>query len=180
MPKQKKSKKTKQEKTGEEIYSVEKILSKRFVDGKVHYYLKWFGYPESENTWEPQENLNCPMLIADFEKQHAKKSGAGSVDKEPQKPSSDNEKLPAPKNPDTASEKKPTKKKLKLMTTSSTNGSSPAVAPPLSIPPPNKDETENEIPPLSGFAKGWEAKEILGATEENGQILFLIKWYVCL
>lgn len=30
----------------------------------------------------------------------------------------------------------------------------------------------------SGFKKGYEAEEIMGATEMNGQILFLIKWYL--
>jgi hypothetical protein len=29
---------------GEEIYIVEKILDKKIVDGKPHYYLKWKGY----------------------------------------------------------------------------------------------------------------------------------------
>lgn len=29
---------------------------------------------------------------------------------------------------------------------------------------------------LSGFELGWEAEEIMGATEEQSQILFLIKW----
>ena len=184
MPKQKKAKKSKRS-SGEEIYSVEKILSKRIVDGKVHYFLKWFGYPESENTWEPEENLNCPVLISEFEKQYANKSGSDTDDKESQKRSSDSEKpQPAPKNPDSttsstttsASEKKPVKKKMKLLTSSSSNanGSSPAPA-----PPPTSDGTESEIPSLSGFARGWEAEEILGATEENGQILFLIKWFVC-
>ena len=177
MPKQKKAKKSKRS-SGEEIYSVEKILSKRIVDGKVHYFLKWFGYPESENTWEPEENLNCPVLISEFEKQYASRAaGSDSEDKEPQKRASDTEKpAAAPKNPDstTPSEKKSAKKKLKLMTASSNaNGSSPA-----SAPPPTTDGTDSEIPPLSGFAKGWEAEEILGATEENGQILFLIKWFV--
>ena len=28
----------------------------------------------------------------------------------------------------------------------------------------------------SGFEQGWEADEILGATEVDNQILFLIKW----
>ena len=33
---------------------------------------------------------------------------------------------------------------------------------------------------LSGFKKGYEAEEIVGATEMNDQILFLIKWSVLL
>nr|AGG11737.1 Umbrea [Drosophila lucipennis] len=38
------------------------------VNGNTEYYLKWEGYPRSENTWELVENLNCPELVASFEK----------------------------------------------------------------------------------------------------------------
>jgi len=51
----------------EEEYSVEKILDKRMKGGKVEYLIKWEGYPDSENTWEPQENLDCPEIINAFE-----------------------------------------------------------------------------------------------------------------
>lgn len=50
-------------------YAVESIVDKIVTsDGKVHYLLKWKGYPHSDNTWEPEENLNCPELMEKFEK----------------------------------------------------------------------------------------------------------------
>ncbi|XP_035222659.1 uncharacterized protein LOC118195446, partial [Stegodyphus dumicola] len=54
----------------EEIFKVEKILAKRFRHGRFEYLIKWKGYPSSENTWEPKENILSPALLAEFEKRH--------------------------------------------------------------------------------------------------------------
>lgn len=57
-----------------EGFIVESIVDKLITpDGKVHYLLKWKGYPHTDNTWEPEENLNCPELMEKFEKK--RKSG---------------------------------------------------------------------------------------------------------
>jgi hypothetical protein len=52
----------------EEEYEVEKILDKRKHYGKTQYLIKWKGYPLSEASWEPEENLNCPKLLKEFNK----------------------------------------------------------------------------------------------------------------
>lgn len=38
-------------------YRVEKIIKERTKNGKKEYFIKWLGYPDSFNTWEPEENI---------------------------------------------------------------------------------------------------------------------------
>lgn len=51
-------------------YEVERLLAKRIRKDRVEYLIKWLGYPESESTWQSVDTMNCPELIAAFEKEH--------------------------------------------------------------------------------------------------------------
>ena len=54
---------------GDELYNVEKIVGKCEKNDKVYYNVKWQGWPEEYNTWEPYDNLkHVKDLIAEFNK----------------------------------------------------------------------------------------------------------------
>ena len=58
----------------DEEYEVEDIVDKNVAGGKVHYLVKWKGYPSSQNTWEPEAHLNhLPNLVKKFEEAYATK-----------------------------------------------------------------------------------------------------------
>ena len=54
----------------EDTYEVEKIVNKRIKsDGRVQYLIKWKGFSDKDNTWEPQEYLkDCEEKINEFQK----------------------------------------------------------------------------------------------------------------
>ncbi|KAI3957601.1 hypothetical protein MKW92_027765 [Papaver armeniacum] len=53
----------------EGFYEIEDVRKKRVHKGKTQYLIKWLGWPESDNTWEPIENLQaCLDVIAEFDK----------------------------------------------------------------------------------------------------------------
>ncbi len=52
-----------------EYYEVEAVVGKRTVKGKVQYMVKWLGYPDSDNEWKWETELQCPELVEQFEEQ---------------------------------------------------------------------------------------------------------------
>ena len=52
---------------GHKEWEVEAILSEKVIRNKKHYLVKWKNYPNHENTWEPEENLeNAQASLQDY------------------------------------------------------------------------------------------------------------------
>ncbi len=54
-------------------FIVDTIMDKRVVKGQVHYFLRWAGYDESHDSWEPAINLDGLALLPEFERQWKEK-----------------------------------------------------------------------------------------------------------
>jgi chromobox protein 1 len=132
----------------EEEFVVEKVVDARMRGGKREYLLKWKGYPDSENTWEPSENLDCPELIAAYE-ERAKKD----------------------------KEEKGKKRKVKDSATPGSKGDGDADdASTSSGPTKKKKVAEDEENKPRGFDRGLQPERIIGATDSSGELMFLMKW----
>ena len=77
-------------KLSKEVYEVEKIVDKRPLlgrDDEYEYFVKWRGYPDSDNTWEAAATLqNAIKIIVDYENKQSKKKKV-KVSEKDEKPS---------------------------------------------------------------------------------------------
>lgn len=123
------------------MYSVEKVLDKRIRNGKVEYLLKWNGYGDEDNTWEPEENLECcEDMIIEYEENIIR--------------------LENEKNQNSESEC--------LLDVGTSTIASPEL--------PINDLPEIKPKPEDYFKTEKVPEKIVGATDINGQLQFLIKW----
>ncbi|RMZ96554.1 chromobox -like protein [Brachionus plicatilis] len=132
----------------EEEYVVEKIVDKRIRSGRTEYFLKWKGYGDSENTWEPEENLDCPDLIAEFENRLKSQGGA----QKKRKTDSDI----------ALNKKKKSEVSQPLSNTTNTHE--------------NSADASSDDNPARGFDRGLIPEKIIGATDSSGELMFLMKW----
>ncbi|KAK5905438.1 hypothetical protein CgunFtcFv8_001403 [Champsocephalus gunnari] len=56
-----------------QVFDAECILSKRPRKGKCEYLVKWRGWSSKHNSWEPEENILDPRLLAAFHKREQEK-----------------------------------------------------------------------------------------------------------
>ncbi|XP_028849026.1 chromobox protein homolog 5 [Denticeps clupeoides] len=144
-----------QQSSDEEEYVVEKVLDRRVVKGRVEYFLKWKGFSEKHNTWEPEKNLDCPELISEFMKTYKKGSSTNSSG--PKSSSTGPSGVRAKDGGSATKRKNSTEEEEE-------GGSKP------------KRKKEEEILIARGFERGLEPEKIIGATDSCGDLMFLMKW----
>ena len=51
----------------QQSYEVEKIVAHKIIKGNIFYLVKWVGWDDADNTWEPEENLlRCPLVVSEY------------------------------------------------------------------------------------------------------------------
>jgi hypothetical protein len=45
------------QKSNQEKYRIEKIIKKKTINGVQHGFVKWIGYNDKFNTWEPMSEI---------------------------------------------------------------------------------------------------------------------------
>jgi len=161
------------EEAGEE-YVVERILQKRMVKGKVEYYLKWQGFGEDDNTWEPEENLGCPELIAEFERQWEEKERKKKAEREAARAAS-KRKQPPSANSSVVEEYVSERKETPKRDWDDISSSSKRIKTRESAPPPRSSAIAKSMEP-TGFVRGLLPEKIIGASDSSGELVFLMKW----
>lgn len=64
----------------DDVYKAERILDTKNVKGKRHYLIKWDGWDESNNTWEPEKNIIDVRLIDIFNEERKNKNNSSRND----------------------------------------------------------------------------------------------------
>ncbi|XP_074593670.1 chromobox protein homolog 1-like [Brevipalpus obovatus] len=182
-------------------YVVEKIMRKRIntATSKTEYFIKWAGWSERSNTWEPAENLSCPKLLAQFEENCErmnvlKRSTRRSVNPEandPQPSTSRRTRRSTRITRDRSPSPKPSAFKentiieevhdsdLQPPKTVSQLRESPEfqemMTPEMMLAFDESDEPDS----IEGFDRGLQPEKITGAIRFENQLLFMIKWKGC-
>ena len=61
---------------GEQEWEVEQILSARRYRNQPQFLIKWKGYSDAHNSWEPEGNLNATELIQEYYERNPRSEGA--------------------------------------------------------------------------------------------------------
>lgn len=160
--------------------------------------MKWEGFDDSHNTWEPKENMNCPTLVTIYEGQqgyHKKhqetgKKVAGKEEKAVMKKKEvevkDEKNVPRKYNGKLAQQesRQVLMSFIHIFFTLAIINEDVATTSMLFKNPWKKRKLSFDASPIApeksqiknGFGRGLEPEKIVGATKMNGELQLLIKW----
>ena len=134
-------------------YEVESLLSKRSVDGKPQYLVKWKGYSMNHCTWEPLENLSRSEVKQMVEELDATMKKV----------------LPTPTSPVS-----PTRKRTLSINSEEENDMSPkSKSKSKRLARKNKNETTVK---LDDGSTGYVVERLLRRRFRDGDFQYLVKW----
>ncbi|HUJ80479.1 MAG TPA: hypothetical protein VLW83_01275, partial [Candidatus Acidoferrales bacterium] len=61
-----------------EYFEVEDVLDSRRIRNRLEYLIKWKGYPDSDNSWEPSSHISARGLVKEFHRRHPTKPAPSS------------------------------------------------------------------------------------------------------
>ncbi|XP_071775428.1 chromobox protein homolog 3b [Centroberyx gerrardi] len=135
-------------------FVVEKIIRRRISNGRVEYFLKWKGFTDADNTWEPEDNLDCPELIEEFLKHLHLSAENEEEDLEQQEP----EFIPKEESAEQETE-------ISQQQAYTEQRDRDALEP---------DDEQSETP--NSLGTYLEPECIIGSTDRQGELMFLVKW----
>lgn len=127
----------------------------------MEYFLKWKGFTDADNTWEPEDNLDCPELIEDFNIKYAHMTESTEAEH--------CEFMPKEEMAEQETE-------IACLQSQQQQQQQP--------PPPPQPQTDSSVlqlntelsdikSPLSSYQ---EPECIIGSTDRRGELMFLVKW----
>jgi len=184
-------------------YVVEKVLDKRKRGGRYEYFIKWEGYESSDNTWEPLSNLDsCPGLIEEYERSVKKDVAASSGTTAGTGGTSSSKRGTSSRRGSAATassasvvDMTPRSKRQAASsvvaddfediseldvtpTSSKTTVTKERTSTRKAVTAGNGSTSSTVGDELSaiGFDRGLKPEKVMGATEEDGELLLLVKW----
>ncbi|KAF0045322.1 hypothetical protein F2P81_001851 [Scophthalmus maximus] len=136
-------------------FVVEKIIRRRVFNGRVEYFLKWKGFTDAENTWEPEDNLDCPELIEEFLR------NTHCLEENEEEPT---QFIPKEEMTEQETEISCLQSQQQVCALQSDGGV---------LLEPNGDEQSDAPANLSNYL---EPECIIGSTDRQGELMFLVKW----
>lgn len=139
-----------EETTEVQEFVVEKIIRRRIFNGRVEYFLKWKGFTDAENTWEPEDNLDCPGLIEEFLRD-------AHLSEEAEEEQSEQQFVP---------KEEMAEQEMEISRVLPEQKSKNSIIKP--------DDEESDAP--TDLSTCHEPECIIGSTDRKGELMFLVKW----